>query len=202
MDNRAISSPTGSLRARLRSDTRAQHEALDAAMARLDLSKPAGLGDFLAVQHAAMSGLACDEGAGSSAPDRAEVSAVSAEMLAALADDLAALDRPLPGPAARLSADPTAVLYILLGSRLGTQVMARHWAASAEGAARAAGRYLTLDPRREAWRAFVQRSGDAPGTGPDADRLVADARAIFGHYAATLAALSAGPDPGGEGGHA
>lgn len=176
-----------SLRDRLRADTREQHERFDTAVAALDLATEADLGDFLATQHAAMATMACLDG-----PDRAEAEAMEADLRRALTEDLTTLGRPLPHlPLPLLQVDASAMLYILLGSRLGTQVIARHWREAATGLAREAGCYLTLDPRREAWRGFCQRAGDEVATGPRADRVVADARAIFDRFDAALRAVAA-----------
>lgn len=182
---------SATLRERLRSDTRVQHEQVDAAISAIDLGTPEGLGDFLAIQHAALTRLACAEG-----HDRAEAEAVGSELLDALTADLSALGRDLSDLSVpTLRGHPTAVLYILLGSRLGTQVIARHWQKTASGAALDAGRYLTLDPRKDAWRDFCARAGDIVAEGVEADRIVADASAIFDHYGAVLANIAQGHAP-------
>lgn len=184
MNEQSVASSV-SLRDRLRVDTRAAHAGLDAALAGLDLREADGLSVFLAVQYGALATLHCADG-----PDRAEAEALSAQLRAALGADLEALGHDPRGPAVPpLTADATAVLYILLGSRLGTQVLARHWRAGALGRARGAGRYFDLDPRKEAWRAFCLRAGAEPPDGPRAGRVTADAAAIFDHFGAVLADL-------------
>lgn len=171
--------PGATTRERLRTETRDQHDRLDAAFSGLDLDRPGGLAVFLAAQDAALSALTCEAG-----PDRPAAEALLAEMRGALSADLGTLGAGRPVLPPPLTADATAVLYILLGSRLGTQVIARRWREAAQGSARQAGRYLTLDPRKDAWRAFLHRHGTAGDAG--ADRLVAHARRLFDHFAAAL----------------
>ena len=180
------------LRERLRHDTRTQHERFDSAMSALDIGTEDGLGDFLSVQYDALATLASADG-----DDRAEAEDIRAELMAALAADLEALGRPtgLSSTRSTLKADPTAVLYILLGSRLGTQVLARTWTRTATGAALNAGRYLTLDSRKDAWRGFCARTGDTPSRGVKADLVVADAIAIFDHYLTVLSDTTARTAP-------
>lgn len=78
-----------------------------------------------------------------------------------------------------LKVAPDAAMYIFLGSRRGAQMMRRHWAAAAKGAARDAGAFLSLDPRNEEWRRFCADLAARPPDGPHADRVVADTVAIF-----------------------
>lgn len=77
---------------------------------------------------------------------------------------------------------------------MGTQVIARRWRAVADrgtgspaASTAGAGRYLTLDPQTDRWRALCLRLQDRPGDDAAAHRAVAAATAIFDHFAAALA---------------
>ena len=48
--------------------------------------------------------------------------------------------------------------------------------------ARLAGRFLSLDPRNAEWRQFCLDLSAQPAHGPDADRMVAEVKAIFGLF--------------------
>lgn len=82
-------------------------------------------------------------------------------------------------PSLRLPVHPDAALYIFLGSRRGAQMMRRYWAAHAQGPARDAGAFLSLDPRNEDWRRLCADLAARPPDGALADRIVADTIAIF-----------------------
>ncbi|MDO5530072.1 MAG: hypothetical protein Q4F71_11775 [Paracoccus sp. (in: a-proteobacteria)] len=169
------------LRTRLRADTRQEHERVDAAYKDVDLSAPEGLSAFLADHYSAFAALTIAD-----RPGAGEARALLDEYLGALGDDLAALDQPLPPAAASLTVSPDAALYILLGSRRGAKLTQRYWAANARGAARKAGRFLSLDSRDSEWRALCMALSQRPADGPEADRATADVNAIFGLFAQAI----------------
>ncbi|MBV0893541.1 hypothetical protein KTN05_17300, partial [Paracoccus sp. Z118] len=78
-----------------------------------------------------------------------------------------------------LQVTPIPVLYILLGSRRGAQMMQRHWATHAQGAARAMGAFLPLDPRNAEMASAVPRSLSPTRSRARADGIVAETNAIF-----------------------
>ena len=166
-----------SLRTRLRDDTRAAHERVDAAYRSCDIAGPHGLGLFLSDHLRAFSALSLTEGAG-----YAQAQALHAEYRHALEADLAALGLPLPAAREQLRVTAVPALYIFLGSRRGAQMMHRHWSASARGEARSAGRFLSLDPRNADWRRLCLGLSARPAQGPEADHMVAEVNAIFGLF--------------------
>lgn len=171
-----------SLRTRLRDDTGAAHDRVDAAYGSCDLATRDGLGFFLSNHLRAFSGLALADGA-----ERAQAEVLRLEYCTALEADLRALGlQPFP-VVRRLEVTPTPTLYILLGSRRGAQVMRRHWASHARGAARQAGAFLSLDPRNGEWRQLCLDLGARPAHGPGADRIIDEVNAIFGLFDPQLA---------------
>lgn len=69
--------------------------------------------------------------------------------------------------------------YVLLGSRLGSQLSRRRWEAGRDPELRAAGSYLSLPPMTAAWRTFCLEAGAQPGAGTEADRMIAEAGGLF-----------------------
>jgi len=173
----SILNQADSLRTRLRDDTRAAHERVDAAYRSCDIAGPGGLGLFLSDHLRAFSAVSIADGFRS---DQAE--ALRTEYCAALETDLAALGLPMPETAGRLGVGATPALYILLGSRRGAEMTRRHWATHAQGVARLAGRFLSLNPRNAEWRRFCLDLSAQPAHGPEADRMVAEVDAIFGLF--------------------
>ena len=116
----------------LKEATQPDHELTDHVMSGFDLRAREGLAGFLAVHHtcframigaAATPGEACDE---------------MAEMLQMIELDLTTLGANLP-ETPELSVrkvDPLALDYVFEGSRLGTKVLRRNWAASADRSSR------------------------------------------------------------------
>lgn len=165
------------LRTRLRADTHDAHERVDAAYRSCDIATVEGLGLFLSHHLRAFSGLSIGDGAG-----HADAEAMRLEYCAALEADLKALGLPAPPADTDLQVQPPAALYIFLGSRRGAQVMQRHWASHAQGAARQAGAFLSLDARNGEWRQLCLDLAARPAHGPDGDRMVAEVNAIFGLF--------------------
>ncbi|RVV98455.1 hypothetical protein EKE94_05920 [Mesobaculum littorinae] len=187
-ENPASRDARATLRWRLRQDTRDEHEALDAMLADCDVATAPGLAAFLAVQADALARLApiCADGA---------TRRFVIDLLAAARTDLRALGVVDPEPAGTDTAtsafdgvpaprmlDPLAVDYVIFGSRLGNTVMHRHWSATADPAARQAGRFLSLPVPADGWRGLTARLSAMPATGVDADRTICDARAVFALY--------------------
>lgn len=112
-------------------------------------------------------------------------------MCTAIAADLDTLGANSPPALAPHKADATAVLYVLLGSRMGTQVLARRWSLTADDEARGAGRYLGLDPRKDCWRALCLRLAGRPAYGAAADAMISQVALIFDLYSAALAGVLA-----------
>lgn len=159
----------------LRDATQDMHAVLDARMSALDLSIQSDYAAFLAIQYGARVDLeACVSAKmGDDAPP---------SMLPLLADDLAVLNRALPGPGPEFAqpaqADPLGIAYVLAGSHLGNRMMLRDLDRRA-----AAGlpRSFLADERMAAyWHALRPRLEAIDNTAP----AVAGARAAFLHFAA------------------
>ncbi|TNC59367.1 biliverdin-producing heme oxygenase [Rubellimicrobium roseum] len=116
-------------------------------------------------------------------------------MVTALRADLHHLDRApaLPRQARRF--DATSVLYILLGSGLGTRVLHRRWLEATDPAVKGAGSYLGLASPLDAWRALCGELLQRPPQGAEADRVVGDACLLFDLHLGALSAL----DPAAQG---
>ncbi|WP_051492176.1 hypothetical protein [Roseivivax isoporae] len=160
--------------------TRPQHDATEAAFAPFT-DDPAGRLDwFLAAQAIALDALlAAREGA--PAPEEGRV---ADELRDALAADCAARGQTaLPGLKAAAPLDTLAVGYIVLGSRLGTVVLAEMLART--GARRPAAFSLAMPAG--AWRAFRARLDLLPPDGTRAARVAAHAGRGFDVYRAAAA---------------
>ena len=134
------------LRRRLREETRAEHDRLDAAFGALDLSDTADYGVFLLAHHAAHDLI---EPRIRPAPPR----------LDALRRDLDILGlTPVSGfthPSLD-SAHPAGLSYVVAGSYLGGQVLKRAWQASPNRKLHAAGHYFALPGLKDHWQAVLK----------------------------------------------
>ncbi|MEM8827025.1 MAG: hypothetical protein AAGD40_08910 [Pseudomonadota bacterium] len=168
------------LRARLRAETRADHDITEAAFARFDIRTAEGLAGFLAAHHRA-TGAVLDAIEGQ-LPDGFSPPPDARAMLAA---DLAALGHGVPPPmapvAATAPAAPVGLIYVLAGSRLGNQMIRRNWSQSDDMDVRAAGAYFGARGLDDHARGFL-RAVDA-GNGLDADAVVAAAHLGFRTFA-------------------
>jgi heme oxygenase len=114
---------------------------------------------------------------------------------------LARLDRDLPGPGPALPAfqgaalDPLAVDYLVLGSRLGTEVLRRHLADAAPALPMPA--YFRAPPATAEWRALCQHLDQINPESDRAARILFDAGRGFGIFTAAAQAVLP-PQPGTE----
>ncbi len=172
---------TPSLRYRLRQDLASDHAKLDAAFAPLDLRQAADFKVFLGAQRLAFA--AIDPGP-AGAGNRVDAALID-RLVSALDRDLDRLGATLPAPLRRLAVMPGLALdYVVLGSRLGTQMLRRQWQTSKDPAVLAADAYMALPPMTEAWRGFCDRAGRLPADGADAARAVQQSRALFDLFGA------------------
>lgn len=170
------------LRSRLREDLAPRHERLDACFSRFDLTTRPGLSGFLAAHRAAFAAIR-------PAPGGLTGQALLDRMIAALDTDLDRLGHEsLPTLAPCRLSQPMAQDYVLLGSRLGSQLLRRRWEAGRDPELHAAGSYLSLPPMAAEWRAFCLRASAQPGLGTEADRVIAEAGGLFDLF------LTAGQD--------
>lgn len=167
------------LRDRLRSSTARQHEAVDRAFSRLDLHDPAALSDLFRALRTAIGAVRCLPGA-----QAAEALALRDEAIEALDADLRHLGAPRSSPLSPVELHATAVLYVLLGSRMGMGVLRRRWSTATDPVARGAGRSFGLAAQTPAWRRFCEATSGRPADGPEADAILHDAGRLFDLYLA------------------
>ena len=170
-----------SLRDRLRADTAARHDRVDRAYSKLDLTQSEDLRTFLRAQRSVLLSVRCYPGRHAAAAQD-----LASRMVIALEADLVDLDGGPVLPEGERRLDATAMLYMLLGSSLGTRVLHRRWLGTTDFAARAAGRYLALTPPLGAWRHLCEDLAQGPSEGADADRIVQDAGELFDLHLAAL----------------
>ncbi|MEQ3624696.1 MAG: hypothetical protein ABNH26_05230 [Celeribacter sp.] len=174
------------------------HLRVDRLYSRFDLTAPLGLAAFCRANENALRTIRFPApSAARAAEDRAAPSQSAsldgaphpidtAPMIAALQADRQTLgdDTPLP-PLDGLAMSPhrVAVAYILLGSRLGTQVLRRDWAQSDDLRVQGAGRYFALPPLTAEWRRLVADLDTQPTASAEAQQILTDAEAIFDLFA-------------------
>ena len=165
------------LRERLRRETRSLHECLDARVSCFDVRDPAGLARFLSLHMAAFDRMARPD------PD-AGLAAAMTDLRARALTDLEALGYAAPqSPAgAPIRYHPVAMSYVVAGSRLGGTVLRTRWLAATDPAVRCARVYFDAPDYLDLWRAFCDTAGRTLAEGPDADRVVDDARRVFEMY--------------------
>lgn len=160
------------LRQRLRAETKLQHDAVEEAMSRWDLSDRYGYGAFLSIHRATLKRLAGRW----RLEDRRDFEA----MLHRIEADHAALDLPMWESAAAdtPSANGIGVAYVVRGSRLGSRVLRRrvpeHFPAT----------FLEHEPSLT-WSEFLDQLSQCPGGGrADQAGVIAGARATFDLFGA------------------
>ncbi|WP_406870658.1 hypothetical protein ABEB22_01160 [Thioclava sp. 'Guangxiensis'] len=163
------------------------HASIDTAFSTLDLTEDGDYRIFLRAHHDALMQMArAMQGQPPSAG-----TALLADLLAAIGTDLRELDGP---PASPTAPPPTAPLhplafdYILFGSRLGNQVLAKRRvkALAAKGRTESANRYLChpFDPRL--WQSFLHQATNIPVENRQTDCIIADAERCFGWFSMAL----------------
>ncbi|MBD3664487.1 biliverdin-producing heme oxygenase [Sulfitobacter aestuariivivens] len=170
-----------SFRHRLRTETRDDHARVDTRFSKLDLQAADGFGEFLSV-HGSCFGVMHDI-CGAAARSAALLGALTS----AIKLDLKSLG--LPGPAAPsepvLGCDPIAIDYMVAGSRLGSKVLKRNWALSADARVKAAGAYFALTDSGTLWRETCADLDRIDPDSPRADWVIADVRSLFTLFATT-----------------
>lgn len=172
----------------LRELTQTDHLMVDEAISGLDISKPSDLAQFLSIH------LTCFHAMARASQDAATIARLDA-MTSRIERDLETLGQPAQpvpaSPSGRL--DPLALDYVLEGSRLGTQVLKRRWAASTDPTVQRADAYFTLHADKLRWRATCDALAAVDPESPRASRITGDTRALFQLFyrASQDAALSA-----------
>ncbi|OOY21194.1 hypothetical protein BMI86_01025 [Thioclava sp. DLFJ5-1] len=177
-----------SFRQILRHETSAAHEAGEAQFSQFFAAPEQKLGWFLAAQAAGLGVLARHAAPG------ALCAGLLSDLLDRLDRDLARLGRPVhpvPAPDAEQGLlDPLAVDYLVLGSRLGTQVIDRK--VFAETPAEAKPLYFQAPAAGALWKRHCATLDALRPAEPRATRIVADATRGFHLFAQAVQAQGAG----------
>ncbi len=173
-----------SFRQILRQETAAAHEAGEAQFSRFFAAPAQELGWFLAAQAAGLGVLARHAAPG------ALCAGLLSDLLDRLDRDLARLGRPVrpvrDPDAAQGRLDPLAIDYLVLGSRLGTQVIDRKL--FAETPAEAKPLYFQAPAVGALWKRHCATLDALSPAGPRAARVVADATRGFHLFAQVVQA--------------
>lgn len=171
-----------SLRRRLRTETRPSHDRVDALFSSLDLTSRGGLGRFLIAQRrgfGALRGAMESDGLVS----RSDLDA----MLTRLDQDLDTLGNHAAGYIDKVGhVLPDAADHIVLGSRLGTEVLRRRWSLAQDPGVLAASAYFSAPTDYTLWRRHTTYLDEMEPDGDHADRLVTDVLRLFEVFAAAL----------------
>ena len=168
------------LRARLRAETRPEHEALDAAFGALDLSEPRDYATFLRAHHAASTLI---EPLIAPAPGR----------VAALVSDIGQIGGEVTcgfAYPALQNAHPLGLAYVVAGSHLGAKVLRKRVESASIERFRNAKRYFALPGTAEHWQAVLDSLTNVKPT--EADAVIDGARIGFGCFAAALVFVKQG----------
>ncbi len=169
------------LRSLLKEATVDIHDRLDHAFGALDLTTRAGYGVFLSAQAGALDAVL---------PICARLGDLPslAPLRPLIACDMESLGAPrAPCLAMRAQAHPLGAYYVVAGSRLGAQILARRVQGSGDPAVRAATMYLSDRSALDAWRAWLAVAGTVE---VGHDRIVEGALATFALYEGALAAVT------------
>lgn len=173
----------GSLRVRLREETRDDHRLIDATLSTLDLAVAAHYRDFLSIHRAALGELE-DAWRPADRPD-------FAGLLHALDVDLAALGGTAHARAFRARADVLqgwGVGYVIRGSRLGSILLRKRVAAHLPTA------YLDFVPQLD-WPGFLTLLDQDPlaQAAPGATQVIDGAKVAFSVFGTAAAAVGVVP---------
>lgn len=154
----------------LKLDCRAEHARLDALMSGLDLTEADDLSQFLEthlIAFRAMNVHMVDQ-------------SVSA-LITALDTDLTTLGHPTSEQDGldMTAFHPLAGRYIVSGSRLGTQVLRKRWAASNTLRVRSASQYFSQDANPREWQAVCADLARIEIGSAEATQITLDVRRIF-----------------------
>lgn len=178
-----------SLRDRLRASTAPRHERVDRAYSSLDLRRTDDLRTFFRAQLWVLDSIRCCPG-----PHAAEADDLRSRLAQSLRRDLRVLDSPPAVTFEQSGLHATAMLYLLLGSSLGTQVLRRRWQEATDPAVAAAGQYLGLTVPRIEWRRLCEELARTKADGAEADRIVHDASRMFDLHLGALAGFARLPE--------
>ena len=164
----------------LRQATRDDHDCVDAVLSGVDIRCADGFRRFLLIHR---------EGFGTMlalADPRGEASWRLRTLTARIDADLRSLGvgPEVAGHAgdAQGTVDALALDYMIEGSRLGSQVLARHWAGARDPLVKRADAYFSLPPAPERWRAVCAALSAIDADSPRAAAIVADTGRLFGIF--------------------
>jgi heme oxygenase len=177
--------PAVSARAALRAATAQAHARLDRLYSAFDLGAPDGYADFLLAHAPAF--LAVEQALDAAGTDTLVPGWRARMRSQSLRQDIAALGRPIPAPAAAplLCGEPQTLgaMYVLEGSRLGAAVLIRQVAAGLPTAFLAPG-----NPAH--WRAFISRLDLRLSSAESLAQATSAALAVFTLFGQSARALS------------
>ncbi|MGB7406041.1 MAG: biliverdin-producing heme oxygenase [Pacificimonas sp.] len=142
----------GSLRHMLRRETRAEHDAVEAAMGDVDVVTDAGIERFCLVHELAARKLIA---AGADTLPSENLVRIASKLLATDLHELGRASLPLTACPER--GEPAGLTYVMAGSRLGNQIMLRHWRTATSSRVAKAGSYLTSTSLDEGAKAFLKK---------------------------------------------
>lgn len=159
----------------LKQQTGPHHARVDDALSGLDIAQPDGLARFLGIH------LSCFKAMTAVAADGSETRANLAEMETRIQTDLDRLGKTkCAGLTPGLSdTDPLALDYMVEGSRLGSQILKRRWAASQDTSVQAANAYFSLEPTAGRWRRVCDDLAAIPAASQRASKITADTCNLF-----------------------
>ena len=176
------------LRSRLRSETRADHEATEAAFARWDLSTRKGLESTLRAHVSALESLAASLEARSD--DFTEVQRLTNLARAGLEALSASPRGNLREPS---SLHPLGVSYVILGSRLGAGIQAGQLQPTSDQAVQTARQYFCDRGSGKHWRRLLAEL-ETVHTPAEQNTIIQAARAAFSLFSDEAAAVEDGED--------
>jgi heme oxygenase len=189
---RPIAPPATSVRETLRNATADAHAALDAAIMPLFSAGERGYAEFLLGSAIAVFPLERElERAGVIGqipdwPERSRSAALQGDL-----DDFAISQVPtITPPAISGEAFLFGIVYVLEGSRLGAQWLAREAAKHASGRVRNSARYLNHGSGRRLWPGFLERLEASMSVRGDIEATITGARAAFQFFAAAHSAAA------------
>lgn len=152
----------GSLLSRLRTESFASHEALDHSFAPFQSDPAAHLRPFLAAQMAGLTALSSS----ARLPHHADVLPLLSEMLDRLEQDCRHLTISVPVVRCSKRLHPLAVAYLVIGSRLGTEVLRRKLVTSG---VQSVPLYFAPQDYKLAWQGLCAELTSLPAIGEVAD---------------------------------
>jgi hypothetical protein len=161
-----------SFRHDLRQQTQAQHVATEHGLARFTAAPIGHLPWFLATQRAGLWAVFC-----SADPAALICTPVLHDLIARLDADLAATGTTAHPAQPLRGLDPLAVDYLILGSRLGTEVLRRQIFADQPPSALPA--YFQLSPQPDLWRAHCAALDAIDPASARAAAVIADTNTAF-----------------------